>query len=99
MYNLNCYSLSGNPTPIFIILCRSYLRCYSRWCGLNYCNRYNGLQNEVIFSVLFNIWQYNSHCFEFIQKCKIKQISSDIYTFADHKHKDIHNISCKPVLA
>ena len=84
MYNLKCYSLSGTPTPIFSIFCRSYMRCYSRWCGLDCCNHYNCLQNEVIFKVSFNIWQYNSHCFELIQTCKIKQISSAIYTLTDH---------------
>jgi len=30
---------------------------------------------------------------------QIKQINSNIYTLTDHKHIDIHNISCKPVLA
>ena len=84
MYNLKCYSLSGTPTPIFSIFCRSYMRCCSRWCGLDCCNHYNCLQNEVIFKVSFNIWQYNSHCFELIQTCKIKQISSAIYTLTDH---------------
>ena len=65
---------------IISIFCRSYLWCYSRWCGLDCCNRHYNLQNEVRFKVAL---MYGN----IIHKHKTYiQINSDIYTLTDHKH-------------
>jgi hypothetical protein len=40
---------------IISIFCRSYLWCYSRWSRIDCCNRYNCLQEEVRFKVLFRV--------------------------------------------
>ena len=53
---LMCGVTIGGPVLIAVfisIFCRSYLWCYSSWCDLDCCNRYNNLQNEVRFKVVF----------------------------------------------